>query len=225
MLHDEHPPDDDPRLFFPATERNRDALIEAITPWLPSDGAVLELASGSGEHVTYFAQRAEWSRLRWLPSDPDPTHRASVDAWARARGVDDRVEPATAIDTTAKTWPVTHADAVLCCNMIHIAPWAACLGMLDGCARILAPGARLLLYGPFMRDNQHTAPSNEAFDARLRSRDPSWGVRDMEVVTREAATRGMTRRQIIPMPANNFTVIFERHPDPDDAHPNEPATG
>ncbi|MGB1698305.1 MAG: DUF938 domain-containing protein [Nannocystaceae bacterium] len=200
----------DARLFFPATERNRDALIAALDPWLPQEGTLLEIASGSGEHLTYFAAEGLRPKLRWIPSDPDPEHLASIDAWRRERGVGEQVAPALELDVTRTPWSVPEVDALLCCNMIHIAPWEACLGLLRGAAQVLSPGAPFLLYGPFMRHGQHTAPSNEAFDARLQERDPRWGVRDLEVVTAEAATHGLVRRHIEPMPANNLCAVFHR---------------
>lgn len=217
-MFDEHPERDDPRLLFPATERNRGPLAEALRRWLPDAGVVLEVASGSGEHLTHFAHTALAPGVTWQPSDPDDEHLASIDAWTAHLGVGDRVAPALRLDATAtpETWPLERAAAILCCNMIHIAPWEACLGLLGGAARLLAPGARLILYGPFMRGGVHTAPSNEAFDARLRERDARWGVRDLDVVTEEASARGLSRVHVEAMPANNLTVVFERR-DADDA--------
>ena len=200
----------DPRLYFPATERNRDAIQRALDPWLPAEGTLLEIASGSGEHLTYFAMQGLRPKLRWIPSDPEPEHRASIDAWRSERGVGDRVAPALDVDVLRTPWPIDAADALLCCNMIHIAPWEACLGLLAGAATILGPGGTLILYGPFMRDGAHTAPSNEAFDARLKERDERWGVRALEVVTEHAATRGFALRHVEDMPANNLCVIFRR---------------
>ncbi|HSK39644.1 MAG TPA: DUF938 domain-containing protein, partial [Arenibaculum sp.] len=120
------------------------------------------------------------------------------------------VRPPLALDATAPVWPIDRADAVVCINMIHIAPWAACLGLLSGSARLLAAGAPLCLYGPYMRDGRHTAPSNAAFDADLRRRDPSWGVRDLGEVTRVAEAAGFRPDRVAEMPANNLTVVFRR---------------
>jgi len=200
----------DARLYFPATERNRDALLHALDPWLPAKGTLLEIASGSGEHLTYFAMKGLRPNLRWIPSDPDPEHRASIDGWRIAHGVRDQVTPAIELDTIKTPWPIDAVDAILCCNMIHIAPWEACLGLLEGASKALRTGGPLVLYGPFMRDGQHTAPSNEAFDTRLKERDERWGVRDLEVVTEHAATRGLVRRHVETMPANNLCAIFHR---------------
>ena len=135
-MFDEHPERDDPRLFFPATERNRAPLAEALRRWLPETGVVLEVASGSGEHLTHFAHTGLASGISWQPSDPDAEHLASIDAWSAHLGVGDRVSPALKLDATAapEAWPLERAAAILCCNMIHIAPWEACLGLLDGAA-------------------------------------------------------------------------------------------
>ncbi|MCA9506654.1 MAG: DUF938 domain-containing protein, partial [Myxococcales bacterium] len=166
---------------------------------------VLEIASGSGQHAAFFA--STFSHLRWQPSDLDADLFASIRAWSE--GLDNVAEP-VAIDVTAKRWPIDTVEAGYCANMIHIAPWEACLGLLDGMSRVLRPGAPLCLYGPFMRAGEHTAPSNAAFDERLKSRDPSWGVRDLDVVEDESARRGLVLERVFEMPANNLTVVFRR---------------
>jgi Protein of unknown function (DUF938) len=143
------------------------------------------------------------------PSDSDPTARASIDAWAAALGVTN-VRPAIALDASAEVWPVQHADAVLCINMIHIAPWAATLGLVRGAERVLPPGGLLYLYGPFRRDGRHTTPSNERFDQDLRRQDPEWGVRDVEAVAVLADAAGFGPPVIEAMPANNLSIIFWR---------------
>ncbi|MBI3201768.1 MAG: DUF938 domain-containing protein, partial [Myxococcales bacterium] len=135
--------------------------------------------------------------------------RASIDAW-RAHTRLDHVRPALALDVTAEPWPVTRTDAVVCINMIHISPWAATLGLMRGVTRVLEPGGLLFLYGPYRRFGAHTAPSNETFDASLRARDPSWGVRDLEAVTRVAEDAGLVFEELVAMPANNFSVMFRR---------------
>lgn len=205
---------DDDRLDFPATGRNREVLWEILAAWLPAEGRVLEVASGSGQHAVHFAQASARSHpgLRFLPSDPDPEHRRSIAAWAAHGAVGDRIEAPADVDTTRSTWTegLPPIDAVLCINMIHIAPWAACEGLMQGASGLLGPGARLCLYGPFMRDGQHTAPSNEAFCERLQARDPAWGVRDLDDVRQAAERAGFDLVEIAQMPANNLTVRFDR---------------
>lgn len=187
----------------PAVARNRDAILAVLRDLLPARGLLLEVASGSGEHALHFAPA--FPGLVFQPSDPDPDARASIDAWCAGVA---NIRAAVALDAAAPDWPVDRADAVLCINMIHIAPWAACEGLLRGAARILPPGAPLILYGPFKRGGVHTAPSNEAFDADLRARDPAWGVRDLEEVA--VAARGFASPAATEMPANNLTVTFRR---------------
>ena len=197
----------DRRLHAPATARNRDAILAVLRAHLPARGLVLELASGSGEHAAHFA--AALPDLVFQPSDPDDAARASIDAWAAAAG-SANLRPALALDATAARWPIAAADAVLCINMIHIAPWRAAEGLVAGAARVLSQGGVLYLYGPFKRDGAHTAPSNQAFDASLRGQNPEWGVRDLEAVAALAARAGFAPPQIVPMPANNLSVIFGR---------------
>ncbi|MBX3218448.1 MAG: DUF938 domain-containing protein [Labilithrix sp.] len=198
----------DPRRFAPATARNRDAILAVLARVVPAGANVLEIASGSGEHAVYLAPRLDVAS--WQPTDADAEARRSIDAW-RAEARADRVLPALALDVTAP-WPRLPAapDAIVCANMIHIAPWSACLGLLEGAATILAPAGILYLYGPYRRGGRHTAPSNEAFDASLRSRDPAWGVRDLESVTAEAAARGLGLVDVVEMPAQNLSVVLRK---------------
>jgi SAM-dependent methyltransferase len=195
----------DARRFAPAAARNREPILDVLRAHLPASGTALEIASGSGEHAVAFA--AAFPTLVWQPSDPDPANRASIAAWIAAAGTPNLLPPID-LDATAEIWPLATADAVVCINMIHIAPWAACLGLLRGAARLLAPGGLLYLYGPFKRDGAHTAPSNAAFDESLRARDPAWGVRDLDEV-REAA-EGFAPPTVVAMPANNLSVLFRR---------------
>jgi hypothetical protein len=195
----------DPRLYAPATLRNREPLRRVLAEALPSEGLVLEVASGSGEHALAFA--AAFPALTFQPTDRDPTARASIDAWVALEGTTN-LRPALELDAASDSWPVVAAAAVMCVNMIHIAPWSACLGLLKGAERLLSAGAPLILYGPYRRDGQHTAPSNEAFDQSLRTRDPAWGVRDLEAVV--AAATGFLAPEITEMPANNLTLVFRR---------------
>lgn len=190
----------------PAAERNRDPILAVLRRVLPArPGAlVLEVASGSGQHAVHFA--AALPHLRWQPSDQDPVARDSVAAWRAEAGLDNLLPPLS-LDVRGP-WPVQAADAIFCANMIHISPWACTLALLSGAAAVLPPGSPLVLYGPYRRGGAHTAPSNAAFDASLRSRDPSWGVRDLEAVVAQA--RGFALDEVVEMPANNLTVVLRR---------------
>ncbi len=193
------------RRHAPATARNRDPLLAVLRGVLPERGLLLEVASGTGEHAAHLAPH--FPALVFQPTDPDAESRASIDAWAW--GIPN-IRPALELDAASGTWPVAAADALLCINMIHIAPWAATEGLLRGAARLLAPGAPLILYGPFRRGGRHSAASNEAFDASLRARDPAWGVRDLEQVAALAAAQGFGPAEVTEMPANNLTAVFRR---------------
>jgi SAM-dependent methyltransferase len=195
------------RRHAPATARNRQPILDVLRQHLPEAGLVLEVASGSGEHVMHFA--AALPRLVFQPSDPDSDARASIDDWARETGLAN-VRPAVALDAQSKAWPVEQADAVLCCNMIHIAPWPAATGLIAGAGRLLSADGLLYLYGPYRRGGRHTAPSNDAFDRDLRRRNPAWGVRDLEEVTAYANENGFGAPEIVEMPANNLSLIFRR---------------
>jgi SAM-dependent methyltransferase len=197
----------DRRRYAPATQRNRDAILAVLTRHLPARGLVLELASGSGEHIAYFASALPG--LEFQPSDSDASARASIDAWVAAAG-HANLRRAVALDAAAASWPIETADAVLCINMIHIAPWRAACGLMEGAARVLAAGGVLYLYGPHRREGRHTAPSNDAFDLDLRARNPEWGVRDLEAVAALAAASGFAPPLVEPMPANNLSLIFRR---------------
>lgn len=191
----------------PAAARNRQPILDVLQARLPREGLVLEVASGTGEHIVHYATARP--ELTFQPSDPDVDARASVDDWVRTLGLAN-VRPALEIDVTARTWPVERADAVLCCNMIHIAPWEAAVGLVAGAARLLPPGGLFYLYGPYRQGGRHTAPSNEAFDADLKRRNPAWGVRDIEAVIDLAGAQGFSTPEIVEMPANNLSLLFNR---------------
>lgn len=193
------------RKHAPATLRNRDAILDVLRDVLPDTGLVLEIASGSGEHAAHFAPALP--NIAWQPSDPDASARESIAAWTAAP---DNVCAPIDVDAAAARWPIERADAVVCINMIHIAPWSACEGLMAGAGRILPRRAPLVLYGPFHRAGIPTAPSNEAFDASLKDRDPRWGLRDLDKVDALAASHGLTLDRVIEMPANNLTVIYRR---------------
>ena len=197
----------DARRTAPHVARNAVPILEVLRDVLPAEGLVLEIASGSGEHVLAFAHG--FPNLDWQPSDPDPVALASIEAWRAAEGAPNLLAPLR-LDAAAPDWPLERADAILCINMVHISPWSATLGLLDGAARLLAPGAPLYLYGAYRRDGVLTAPSNEAFDRSLRERNPDWGVRRLEDVTAEAERRSLALDRVIEMPANNLSVIFRR---------------
>lgn len=196
----------------PATLRNRDAIAAVLAEILPRTGRVLEIASGSGEHIVHFAQR--FPALDWQPSDPDPAALASIAAWiADIESADAgaaNVHAPVMIDAALPDWPVMHADAVLCINMVHISPWRATLGLMAGAARLLEPGAPLILYGPFVEAGVPTAPSNLEFDANLRARDPYWGLRDVAAMNAAASAHGFAPARRTAMPANNLMLVYRR---------------
>ena len=198
----------DARRFAPATERNREPILEVLRTWLPGAGTVLEIASGTGEHVVHFA--AALPQLAFQPSDPDPANRDSIAAWITYAKVANVRMPLD-LNATTSSWTLPEAPvAVLCINMIHISPWTATLGLMRNAAAVLTAGGILYLYGAFKRDGTHTAPSNVAFDESLRARNPAWGVRDLEAVLEAAAGAGLALAGITAMPANNFSVVLRR---------------
>ena len=208
---DSLPSSADARLFFPATLRNRDAIAAVLLEWLPSEGLVLEVASGSGEHAVFFQQ--QFPGLLWQSSDPDPAHLASIQAWMLYQGLADHMPEPMALDVLDEPWSIrrdTPVSAIIAINLIHIAPWRCCVALVTEAARLLPPDAPLVLYGPFRRGGVHCSDSNVAFDQSLRSRHPEWGVRDIEAVEALASDLGFTSMQIREMPANNLAVAFHR---------------
>ncbi len=199
------------RRVAPAVQRNRDPIADVLADWLPRRGLVLEVASGTGEHAVHFARR--FPNLDWQPSDADPEALASTAAY-RSDADLPNLRPPLAIDAASPDWPIDGADALLSINMVHISPWRAALGLLDGAARLLGEGAPLILYGPWLVHGIETAPSNLAFDADLRDRNASWGLRRVEDFVREAEIRGLTPVETRPMPANNLMLLFRRAPRP-----------
>lgn len=195
----------DRRRHAPAVARNRGPILEVLARVLPPRGSVLELASGSGEHAAYFASALPG--LVWQPSEREVAAFDSIAAWAESVP---NVREAILLDVTQDPWPIETVDAVFSANLIHIAPWEACLGLLRGTARHLAPNGVLVLYGPYAIGGRHTAASNAAFDEDLRRRDPSWGVRDLDAVLDAARAHGLALRERVPMPANNQTLVFGR---------------
>jgi len=197
----------DARRSSPAVFRNREPILDILRNLLPPQGVILEVASGSGEHINYFAGRLP--SLDWQPSDPSPAARASIAAWTAADRLTN-VRPPLDLDATALPWPVSAADAILAINMVHISPWAATQGLLREAARLLPPGGLLYLYGPFIQAGITLAPSNIAFDADLRDRNVAWGLRELAAVEAAATESGLTIDEVMPMPANNLSVIVRR---------------
>ncbi len=204
------PGDDAPlgeKRHAPATQRNVDAILALLHDVLPDAGTVLEIASGSGEHVVAFARA--FPSLTFQPSDPDPQAMTSIAAHRAEAGLGNLAAP-IALDVRDAAWPIAQADAILAINMVHISPWEATLGLLDGASRLLPKGAPLYLYGAYWQDGVERAPSNVNFDANLRARNPAWGIRRIEDVTAAAQPLGLVLDRVAPMPANNLSVILRR---------------
>ena len=191
----------------PAAERNKAPILDVLIQELPEHGQVLEIASGTGQHVAHFA--AALPALSWQPSDPDASTLESIEAHVQAARVNNVSNPVV-LDAREARWPVEHADAIVCINMIHIAPWSAAAGLMRGAAALLDTGAPLVLYGPYKRGGEHTASSNADFDASLKMRDPEWGVRDLDDVAELARQHGFELERVVEMPANNLTVVFRQ---------------
>jgi hypothetical protein len=191
----------------PAAVRNRGPIAEVLRDVLPERGLVLEIASGTGEHVEYFA--GLFPGLLWQPSDADSVALRWTGKRKEEAGLPNLLAPLS-LDTTALPWPVAQADAIVCSNMVHISPWEATKGLMRGAGQLLGTGAPLILYGPYRREGVPTAPSNEAFDASLKARDPSWGLRTLEQVSAEARANRLVFERLVEMPANNLTLVFRR---------------
>lgn len=191
----------------PSAERNKGPILDVLARVLPPRGLVLEIASGTGQHVVHFAKALP--DLSWQPSDPDQELRASIDLWV---GEEQRpnLHRAIDLDVTRLPWPLQTADAVVAINMIHVAPWSATLALFEGAQALLSTGQVLFLYGPYRRDGHHTSESNAQFDRDLRTHSPEWGLRDMEAVSDVAAGAGFVLAEIVEMPANNFSLVFKR---------------
>ena len=196
-----------PASSAPAAVRNREPILAVLRDYLPLSALVLEIASGTGEHAVWFSSAL--SALTWQPTDHDQAALRSIAAWRDMAGSPNLLPPLR-LDASADTWPVAQADAVVAINMVHIAPWNATQGLIAGAARVLTPGGFLFLYGPFREGGVHTTASNAAFDAELRARDPSWGVRDLDEITALASQHGFKAPERIAMPANNLSVVFRR---------------
>ena len=198
---------DDDRQYAPAATRNRGPILNVLRSILPLSGPVFEVASGTGEHAVHFARA--FPNLNWQPSDPSKGSRRSIDAWIVAERLENVRRPLD-LDAACDSWPIAHATAVVCINMIHISPWAATEGLIRGASRILDAGAPLYLYGPFRQPAKPIAPSNAVFDEDLRNRDPRWGLRDLDEVAASAGYHGFVLARVVEMPANNLSVIFRK---------------
>ncbi len=193
--------------FSPAAERNREPILEQLRVKLPGEGKVLEIASGSGQHVSYFATALP--SLSWQPSDLDASSFDSIRGYVAQAAVSNVLEPVE-LDVTSTPWPLQQVDAIYCANMLHISPWQVTHGLFRGAAPTLPPGAMLHVYGPFKIAGEHIAPTNAAFDLSLRDRNADWGVRDLEAVASVAAECGFSTPAVTAMPANNLFLSFER---------------
>ena len=197
----------DGRRVAPAAERNKGPILEVLQRILPPRGLVLEIGSGTGQHIVHFAKAL--SQLSWQPSDPDADNRRSIALWSRLEELGN-VKPPLALDARERPWPIGAADAIVCINVVHVSPWAATLALFEGAREVLPPGGVLFLYGPYRRGGRHTAPSNEKFDADLRAHDPEWGLRDIDELADVAARNGFALAEIVDMPANNFSLVFRK---------------
>ncbi|MDJ0582682.1 DUF938 domain-containing protein [Crocosphaera sp.] len=197
--------------YAPATQRNREPILEVLLRVLPSSGDILEISSGTGEHSLFFAPA--FSPRLWIPSDPNPIARDSIEAW-REESLIDNIQPPININVENSSWEIEKQElnitTIVNINMIHISPWTACLGLMEGANRILPSRGILYLYGPYKQGGKHTAPSNESFDQSLRSQNPEWGVRNLEDVIKVAEEKGLMFKEKVEMPANNLSVIFEK---------------
>ncbi|MDP1999040.1 MAG: DUF938 domain-containing protein [Rhodoferax sp.] len=202
-------------LYSPAADRNREPILQALRLILPPQGLALEIASGTGQHVAHFA--AGLPGWVWQPSDAQADAFDSITGWCAQMGAG-RVKPPILLNVMASPWPGDNSpfaqqfDAIYCANMLHISPWATCAALMQGAARHLTPAGLLLVYGPFLEAGQPTSPGNQDFDQSLRQRDPDWGIRQLDDVTREAHHVGLRLRQRLPMPANNLLLVFHRRP-------------
>ena len=202
----------DDRQFAPATQRNREPILDVLLQALPPTGTVLEVSSGTGEHAVFFAPRL--APRRWLPSDPNPVARNSIAAW-RNHCPAENLDAAIALDARDPVWTIAPEQqnsitAIVNINMIHIAPWSACVGLMCGARRLLPVGGILYLYGPFKQGGNHTAPSNAAFDESLQAQNPEWGIRDLDAVSAIAQAHELTIVKTYKMPANNLSVVLQK---------------
>jgi hypothetical protein len=193
--------------FAPAAERNRQPILDVLRRVLPRSGVVLEVASGTGQHAAFFSEHLPL--LQWQPTDATPEALHSIESWVAEENRDNLLPPVE-LDVRWPRWPIVEADAMLCINMIHISPWETAEALFMGAQKLLAEGSPLITYGPYRLHGEHTAPSNEAFDQSLRSRNPRWGVRDIDNLNELAGRAGFALNERVDMPANNMTLVWTR---------------
>lgn len=207
---------DDGRLDAPAFHRNRIPILDVVTRFLKDrSGDVIEIGAGTGQHTVEFAKAL--SNLTWWPSDPNPNHRESIRAWSQQAGLEN-VRLPIPLDAAELDWalakdgrpPEGNIAAIVCINVLHIAPWAVAEGLVRGASRYLSKDGTLLIYGPYKKNGIHISASNEEFDAVLRARNPAWGVRDTQSIGDLVAIHNLRLAEIVPMPANNLTLILTR---------------
>ena len=193
--------------FSAAADRNKTPILEVLQRWLPARARVLEIASGTGQHAAHFA--AAHPAWTWQPTEANAEWLPPI---AQRCALFANVLAPQPLDVMAPSWGVpADFDAGYCANLLHIAPWEVCGALMRGMARHLTAKGQLCLYGPFIVNDRPTAPSNLAFDADLKARDPAWGLRRLEDVQAEAERAGLALRERVEMPANNLLVLFERH--------------
>jgi hypothetical protein len=196
-----------PKLVSAPADRNKGPILEVLKRVFPATGVVLEIASGTGQHVSHFARALPG--LIWQPSDPDPEARRSINAWIADERLPN-IRPPLDLDVRARPWPIAACEAIVCINMVHISPWPATQALFDGAAATLAGNGAIFLYGPYRVDGQHTAPSNAAFDAMLRAQNVEWGVRELDEVAETARECGFALAERTGMPANNLSLVFRK---------------
>ena len=197
----------DGRIVSPSAERNKGPIAEILMRVLPAQGEVLEVSSGTGQHVLHFAQAMP--HIRWRPTERDADALKSIASWLGQTPAPN-VNAPLRLDVYDAIWPVHDMAAVVCINMIHIAPPSAAEALLRGAGDVIAPGGILFLYGPYRRQGRHTSPSNKAFDERLKATNPGWGVRNLEDVVHLASAVGLELEQTHDMPANNLALVFRK---------------
>ena len=198
---------EDHRLYAPATARNREVILEQLISRISKPGLMLEIASGTGEHACFFS--SAMPHLTWQPTDLDPEHLASIASHIEADGLDN-VQPPVFLNVLEENWPLTSCDYIFNANMIHISPWTCTLALMAGAGRLLSPGGQLYMYGPYLRSDVETAPSNLSFDQSLKNRNPDWGIRHLDEVVSVAEQRKLTLNEVIEMPANNLLVVYQK---------------
>jgi hypothetical protein len=195
-------------LQSPSSARNQGPILQLLKDRLPQSGIVVEIAAGAGEHAMWFAEALP--HLTWQPTDRDPTALKSIDAWRLSKGLPNLKKPIALDAAYPQDWLIGKADAIVCINMTHIAPWAATVGLLEGAGKILPSGGMLFIYGPFLMEGVETAPSNIGFDIDLRQRNPEWGLRDVRKIQLAASPNQLVLSEIIKMPVNNLSLVFHK---------------